>query len=198
MMTIFNTAAEQFSYETFLELAASLLEEHKTTGDNQSEEYLHYSKLNLQRMKRWNKTYSLPEDFKAQLQSVPPQHWFVITEAWCGDSAQNLPVIAKIAAASEGKITLKIVLRDENPGIINQYLTNGSKSIPILAAFDTNGQFLFRWGPRPVPAQTLMTAWKNDPNPKPFEDFELDMHNWYNQNKGVDTLKELSALLLRG
>lgn len=197
-MTIFNTATRQFHYEAFLELAAALLEEHKTTGDNQSEEYLHYSKLNLQRMKRWNKTYSLPEDFKAQLQSVPPQHWFVITEAWCGDSAQNLPVIAKIAAASEGKITLKIVLRDENPDIINQYLTNGSKSIPVLAAFDQNGQLLFRWGPRPVAAQALMTAWKNDPNPKSFEDFELDMHHWYNQNKGVDTLRELSALLFRG
>jgi len=198
MMTIFNTANRQFSYETFLELATALHEEHKTTGDNQSEEYLHYSKLNLQRMKRWNKTYELPEDFKAQLQSVQPQHWFVITEAWCGDSAQNLPVIAKIAAASEGRITLKIVLRDENPDIINQYLTNGSKSIPILAAFDQSGQFLFRWGPRPVAAQALMTAWKSDPNPKSFEDFELEMHNWYHQNKGIDTLKELSALLFKG
>jgi len=40
-----------------------------------------------------------------------------------------------------------------------------------------------------------MTAWKNDPQPKSFEDFELDMHNWYNQNKGVDTLEEISTLL---
>ncbi len=195
MMTLFDTATQQFSYETFLNLAASLLKENKTTGNNQSDEYLHYSRLNLQRMKRWNKTYSLPEDFMEKLNHVAPQHWFVITEAWCGDSAQNLPVIAKIAASSEGKISLKIVLRDDNPGIIDQYLTNGSKSIPILAAFGRNGNRIFRWGPRPEAAQALMAAWKNDPNPKSFEDFELEMHNWYHQNKGADTLAELSALL---
>lgn len=196
MSTIFDTAANVYSYTEFCELAATLLNEGKTTGTNQTEEYLHYAQLNLKRMQRWDKTYQLPEDIAAIAQQLPKQTWYVITEAWCGDSAQNLPMIHKLAAASSGNVDLRIVLRDENPDIINQYLTNGSKSIPILVAIDADGKQLFRWGPRPVPAQDLLMAWKNDPNPKSFEDFEIDMQQWYNQDKGVSLMKELSALLL--
>jgi len=171
----------------------SLLAANKTTGANQSEEYLFYAKLNLQRMHRWNKTFVLPETTRKIMQQQPAQGWWVITEGWCGDSAQNLPVIARIAEA--GNIPLKIVLRDDNPQIMDQYLTGTSKSIPILAAFDVSGSLLFRWGPRPEAAQTLLTAWKKEPEPRPFEDFEKEMHTWYTQDKGRSVQKEILHLL---
>ena len=37
------------------------------------------------------------------------QLWMVITENWCGDSAQNLPYIARIASLNK-KIELRIIL----------------------------------------------------------------------------------------
>ncbi len=195
-MNIFESAATTFSYNEFIQHAEKLLAEGKTTGTNQSEEYLFYAKLNLQRMHRWGKTFHIRQDLSEQLQHIQPQDWWVITEAWCGDSAQNLPVIAKIEEASSGRIRLRIALRDDNPGIMDQYLTNGtSRSIPVLVAFDKDGKEIFKWGPRPEAAQQLYTDWKNTTPTKSFEDFEKDMHTWYTQNKGNDLQDEILALL---
>lgn len=195
-MSVFATATKSYTYDQFLELLDNLLTEGRTTGTNQSEEYLHYAKLNLQRMRRWNKTYEIGKELQDKIKKQKPQDWWVITEGWCGDSAQNLPAIAKMAAAAAGKINLRIVLRDENPGIMDQYLTNGtSRSIPVLVAFDREDRQLFKWGPRPEPAHALLLAWKQKANPEPFDEFEKQMHTWYTQDKGHTLEAEFSALL---
>lgn len=195
-MSVFSTATRSYTYDQFLDLLDNLLTEGKTTGTNQSEEYLHYAKLNLQRMRRWNKTYEISEGLREKIKKQQPQEWWVITEGWCGDSAQNLPAIVKMVTASSGKIKLRIVLRDENPEIMNQYLTNGtSRSIPILVAFDEQGQQRFRWGPRPEPAHELLLQWKSKAEPEPFEEFEKEMHTWYTQDKGRTLEAEIAALL---
>lgn len=195
MTNIFDQAKKVYSYDSFLQLAEALLNEGKTTGDNQSEEYLFYAKLNLQRMQRWNKTFTLREDIAYAVKNIKPQIWWLITEGWCGDGAQNLPALAKMEEASAGNIKLNIVLRDENPKIIEQYLTNGTKSIPVLVAFDKEGNQLFRWGPRPVAAQALLTARKNEQPQRPFEEFEKEMHTWYTKDKGNAVQDEILALL---
>lgn len=197
MSVIFASVPHAYSYSDFVNLAEQLLAEGKTTGNNQSEEYLFYTRLNVQRMLRWNKTFSLREDLIKVIVRLPAQTWWVITEAWCGDSAQNLPVIAKMAEASAGKIDLKIVLRDEHPEIMDQYLTHGTRSIPIVAGIDQLGTELFRWGPRPAAAQALLTAWKKEAIPRSFEDFEKEMHTWYTQDKGHACQDEFMALLSR-
>lgn len=195
MTTIFDTAKEVYTYQQFLQWTETLLAEGKTTGNNQSEDYLFFSKLNLQRMQRWNKTFKLRADVLDKVRSVPPQTWWLITEGWCGDSAQNLPAMAVMEAASEGRIHLKIVLRDENPAIMDQYLTNGSKSIPILVSLDNEGNQLFKWGPRPEAAQALLMAWRQEAVPRSFEAFEKEMHTWYTRDKGNTLQDELLALL---
>lgn len=195
-MNIFETAAESWNYAEFVQMLEALMLEGKTTGNNQSADYLHYAKLNLQRMHRWDKTFEPDAGLVAILQTQPLQEWWVITEGWCGDSAQNLPGIAKLAAAAEGKVQLRIVLRDDNPQIMDQYLTNGtSRSIPILVAFDKTGNELFRWGPRPKAAQDLLIAWKNNPAPASFEDFEKEMHTWYARDKGNTLQGEIRKVL---
>jgi len=194
--TIFDTAKNIYTYTSFSDLLSVLLMEGKTTGENHSKEYLHYAKLNLQRMHRWDKTFELREDVVERINTAPHQNWWVITEGWCGDSAQNLPAIQKMVQTSEGKIKLNIILRDENPEIMNQYLTNGhSRSIPILVAFDPQGNQLFRWGPRPQPAQELLQKWKDNPVPMPFEEFELEMHTWYTRDKGNALQDEILHLM---
>lgn len=190
----FEQVSNFFSYDFFLEMTEKLLADNKTTGNNQSEKYVFYTRLNFQRMQRWNKTFHLREDVTEQLGKLKPQIWWVITEAWCGDSAQNLPAIAGMAAAAE-HIELRIILRDEYPEVMDRYLTNGSRSIPKLVAVDHEGNELFTWGPRPAAAQQMMLAWKAAPSGKSHDDFEKELHTWYAQDKGNTLQDELLALM---
>jgi len=122
------------------------------------------------------------------------ERWFVITESWCGDSAQNLPIIAKLASLRE-KIDFKIVLRNSNLDFMDLYLTDGKRSIPKLIVLDENDIELFRWGPRPVEAQNLFTKLKNEGVEKSVINKQL--HLWYARNKGKEVEKEIVELIER-
>ena len=72
----------------YLTLIEKLLSDNKTTGPNQSEFYVNYTKLNLQRMQRWLKTAQLSTETVDVISSIKTkQHWVILTEAWCGDAA---------------------------------------------------------------------------------------------------------------
>ena len=119
------------------------------------------TKLNLHRMTRIEKYYSVSEELKNIILRVDKQQtWMIISETWCGDSAQIIPYIAKMLELNS-RFDLKIILRDVNPDIMDLYLTNGTRSIPILVAFDQNGVELFRWGPRPQEAKDLFADLKS-------------------------------------
>jgi len=161
--------------------------------DEKEKELFDYKKLNFQRSSRIDKQFVPSEDLKEIVSSIEePQIWMVITENWCGDSAQNLPYIAKIASLNS-KINFRILLRDSHPDIMEQYLTNGSKSIPKLVVFDEEGNELFKWGPRPKAAQDLFLSLKNSGVQKP-EIYEK-IHGWYGKNKGKEIEKELIELI---
>lgn len=150
-------------------------------------------KINFQRTSRLNKTFIPADETKhlfSQIEGV--QRWFVITESWCGDSAQNLPIVAKLASLSE-KIKFKIVLRNSNPDFMDLYLTDGKRSIPKLIVFDENENELFLWGPRPVEAQNLFTNLKNKGVEKP--EINKQLHQWYGRNKGKEVEKEIAELM---
>ena len=122
--------------------------------------------------------------------------WMVITEPWCGDSAQNLPVIVEIAKLNPNKIRLYILLRDQNSTIIDHYLTNGARAIPkLIVVNETLEKEAFIWGPRPASAQELLNAWKNNPEGKSFEEFEKELHSWYAKDKTQSLQHELIQLL---
>lgn len=184
------------SFDGFLNWVDELVQNHSTSGENQSEKYIQYTKLNQSRMKRIVKTLTLEDGVLDAVRNLNAKlKWVLITEAWCGDSAQSLPVLGKIAEASEGKIDLKIIGRDEHPEWINQYTTNGSKSIPKLIAFDENNQERFVWGPRPEQAQAILMDWKTNPNGRSKEDFEVELHTWYAKDKGISVQDEIKNLL---
>lgn len=152
--------------------------------------------LNLHRSKRIARTYKPDEVLIDLVKNVDtPQLWMVITEDWCGDSAQNLPYIAALAELNSN-IDLRILLRDDNPDIMDHYLTNGiSRSIPILVAFEENGEELFRWGPRPAEAQELVDNLKSQGYSK--NEFIEKLHLWYAKNRGKNLEKELIDSLSR-
>ena len=117
-----------------------------------------------------------------------------MTESWCGDAAQTLPVINKFAEANE-KIDLKVVLRDENEALMNQFLTNGSKSIPKLIVLDnTSNKVVGSWGPRSEMASKMVSDYK-DKHGKIDDQFKIDLQNWYNEDKGSNIEKELIDLI---
>lgn len=194
-MNHFDAVKRFYTYDEFLQLMEILVAEGKTTGPTQSESLIFYTKLNLQRLLRWDKTFQLIEPLAIKVKMVKPQVWWVITEAWCGDAAQTLPGINKMALASGGNITLRIIMRDENLSIMDHYLTNGGRSIPKLIAFDKEGNELFTWGPRPAFVQKMMIDWKANPGTKTLEELEKDMHTWYAKDKGQSYQQEFLEIL---
>ncbi len=167
--------------------------ENPNKQDEQEMKYLKYRKMNLQRTRRLDK-YFVPSDELINVVKTINQRqtWMVITESWCGDSAQNLPIITKAASLNE-KINICIVLRDENLEIMDRYLTNGSRSIPKLVVFDKDSNELFQWGPRPVEAQNIYMKFKESGMEKSAINEEL--HLWYGINRGKEVEIELVELL---
>jgi len=179
-------------YDSFRKIFIKQVKVPNTLDENEMK-YFKYRKLNLQRTFRLEKTFTPSEELINEINKIDkPQTWMLITETWCSDSAQNLPIIAKAASLND-KINLRIVLRDENLEIMDRYLTNGSRSIPKLVAFDENDDELFQWGPRPAYAQNFMMKMKIDGIPK--SEMNKELHLWYAKNRGEEVEKELVELL---
>ncbi|MBO6516541.1 MAG: thioredoxin family protein [Bacteroidia bacterium] len=184
-----------FTYQEYLDLIDGLLEVGKTTGEKQTETLLDFTTLNRRRMKRLDKTVQVNGELREKISKIKgKQRWIVLTEAWCGDAAQNLPLLAKMASENEN-IELRLILRDENPDIMNDFLTNGGKSIPKLIAIDEASEVVFTWGPRPEPAQHLLREYKANPNGRSYEEFNIELHTWYARDKTVSAQEELVRLL---
>lgn len=177
----------------YLDKITQLLAENKTTGNDHSEEMLHYTKMNLSRMKRWESKGEILEETKNAIKNIcEKQEWIVLTEAWCGDAAHSISFISKMAALNP-KINFKIKLRDENLDLIDQYLTNGGRSIPKLIVRDENGKDVFNWGPRPAKIQSKYLEMKA--NNETYEQISLETQKMYNDDKGVTIQKEIIAKL---
>ena len=120
--------------------------------------------------------------------------WLVITESWCGDAAHVMPVISKMADLNDN-IDLKVVLRDENEDLMNQFLTNGTMSIPkMIMINDKTGVVTDTYGPRPSEATKMVNDYKSK-HGKLTPEFKEDLQRWYNQDKGKGTIKDLTGML---
>ena len=185
------------NYKSFKSYIQDLFSQGKTTGDNQSEAYINYTELSLQRMKRWEKIGKINPELAEKIKSVEQeQTWLLITEAWCGDAAHALPFIEKLTQLNP-KIELKIVLRDENNELMNQFLTHGGKSIPKLIAYaKKQNEVLFTWGPRPEEAMQLVKKEK-ELKGELDEVFRKKLQQWFNKDKGKKTVSDLVELTVK-
>lgn len=182
-----------FSYSEFKEYSEKIVESLKSVKLTEEEKSLfEYRKLNLARIKRVEKTYEPSDNIKTIISGIGKQIWMVITEDWCGDSAQNLPAIARIASLNDN-ITLKIVLRDKNLDLMDLYLTDGKRSIPKLIALDEELNEIFIWGPRPQKAQEYFDNLKNQGLVK--EEIIKEIHSWYANDKCQSLESEFIKLL---
>ena len=191
-----NSLQTAISYTGYRSLVRNLLIKGKSTSSEQSEDLTNYSRLNDRRMKRLDKTIKISEDTIQEFKKVKqPQTWLVLTEGWCGDAAQNLPILNKIASDT-ANIDLKIVLRDENLDLMDLFLTNGGRSIPKLIALDKDNNVLDFWGPRPTIATKMVADYK-EKNGALDPQFKQDLQVWYNKDKGKSVQEDFVNLVAK-
>lgn len=190
-----NGLANSISYQEYRELVATYAAEGKTSGNTQTPDYINYTKLNESRMHRLDKTLQVIDEVKTYLENLNKEYiWLVLAETWCGDAAQVLPVINKMAQVSD-KIELRILLRDDNEAVMNLFLTNGTKSIPKLIILDKeSGEVVADFGPRPVEAKQLIMDYKAT-HGVVDEKAKIELQKWYLANKGVAIQQEILALI---
>ena len=194
--TISPQITNWFDYETFKALVNANASIGETSGGEKTSERVEATKINAVRMNRIDKQITLQENTVKTLSKIRAQWtWTIIAETWCGDGAQTIPIIAQMAAQNPN-ITLQIILRDENPEVMNAYLTNGSRSIPKLICTDTKTkQELGTWGPRPTQIQEQARLFKEENPMAPHEEFVKNLHLVYARDKGESVQLEFTQLI---
>jgi len=97
----------------------------------------------------FRKTAALPDG---------PAKILAIGEAWCGDVYRELPTVARIADATG--MELRVFLRDENPDIMDEFLSNAGKAraIPVFVFYTSDMQYITHFVERPATAQGEIDA----------------------------------------
>ena len=193
-----ETTTQKFTYETYRSMIDELLANNKTTGENHSEAMIGYTQMNVHRMKKWDKTLKLTDELTSSISNINRKLKLVtFTEAWCGDAAHNVPVIEKLALASDNIISHELLLRDENEEAFSKYLFNETKSIPRTVFLDAEtGEELATWGPRPTPAQ-FMVEENKETKALEYPELSKKLQLWYAKDKGQTMQCELLELIKR-
>ena len=191
MNTLIQASIQKaISYQEYNKLVQQLVVDKKTTGDEQTEERIAFTKLNASRMRRLDKTLTLTDEAIQSFNSIQmKQTWLVLLESWCADGAQTAPVLNKIAEEAPF-IDLKILLRDDSVELMNRFLTNGTQSIPRLLIVDQDNTILNTWGSRSKAATQLVTAYKKE-HGKIDDTFKKDLQLWYNKDQGRAIIKDI-------
>jgi hypothetical protein len=185
-----------YTYGEYRELIDRLLGMNKTTGENHSEAMIHYTLMNAHRMRRLDKQIQIIPELEEQVKGIDRDMiWLVLTEAWCGDAAQIIPLFNKMAELND-HIELRLILRDEYPEIMDEFLYRGkSRSIPVLIALDAESlDVIGNWGPRPEEAQELFEGLRSKEN-VPYQQIAETLHKWYTADKTESTQRELVNLI---
>lgn len=185
-----------YTYEEYRELIDNLLAKNKTTGENHSESMLHYTKMNVHRMRRLDKQIDLKDELVQKLEKLDRSlTWLILTEGWCGDAAQIIPTIQKMADQTK-VIQTRYILRDEHLEIMDQFLTDGrARSIPKLICLDSKTlEVLGEWGPRPDEAQQLFKDLKENDEFSSRERAE-QLHKWYTDDRTESVQDEFIPLI---
>ena len=131
----------------------------------------------IARLPEWSAAAALPG----------ARYLLVITEDWCGDAVNTVPILAKLADATPG-LELRIIRRDPNPEVMDRYLTNGSRSIPIVIVLDEALREVGHWGPRPTELQEWVMA---NRSLLPKTELYPKVRTWYARDRGATTVREV-------
>jgi hypothetical protein len=163
--------------------------------DEKQAKMLPYYQQAVDRMDQIAPTVVVAPELQAALGQLKGQYiWVIITEGWCGDASHTVPVIEAVAGASGGHLTTRYFLRDSHPDLIDRYLTNGGRAIPIAVVLhaDTLAEAGV-WGPRPAPLQAIHQELKA--KEAPFKEVITTVNKWYDADATRTTQQELLALV---
>ncbi|MGD8362131.1 MAG: thioredoxin family protein [Gemmatimonadota bacterium] len=139
----------------------------------------------------WRGIYNrarVPDDLLRRAKEIDSTwHLLVLTEDWCGDGANSVPYLAKLAEATPS-LELRLLSRDENPDLMDAHLTEGTRSIPVVMILDEGFREVAWWGPRPAPLQALFLR---EVKTLPKEERYPRLRAWYAQDRGRTTLEEV-------
>lgn len=187
-----QTIANTLSFDEYLKLTEEIITSPAPPEAYKDEKLMRFTKENFERMKRLKSFTNLESKLYNELQKLNTSWtWIVITEPWCGDASQIVPVLNLISQSNE-KISFRILLRDTNLEVIDAYLTNGGRAIPKLVCVNSETlEEIGTWGPRPAALQAIVLANK-----------ELSMsekvkfiHSWYDENKTFAIQEEFIDLI---
>jgi DNA-binding transcriptional LysR family regulator len=138
----------------------------------------------------WQGVYNLarvPDWALGAVSPETPRKLLVIAEDWCGDASNTVPILARFADRAPG-LELRVIMRDKYPEVMDQYLTNGSRSIPIVIVLDESFEEVGHWGPRPTELQAWVMA--NRATMPKTELYPL-VRKWYARDRGETTIREV-------
>lgn len=178
------------SFEDYYQICEQRVNNPSTPEEK---EKFSYNELGLQRMQRTMKTFKIDEH---QVEAFEKKNFngkiLIISESWCGDASTTVPVVS---AFFKGRKEVRIFLRDSDLSLIDQFLTNGTQSIPKILILNENNEVINTWGPRPKYGTELLKKFKENPETYPREMFYNDLQVYYAKNRGKDTIDELIELL---
>ncbi|MBK7871083.1 MAG: thioredoxin family protein [Saprospiraceae bacterium] len=189
------------NYQTYRQLGEDLLTEKEIPfRENYSDSMLGYTELNNARMNRLDKTIEITQEAQEKLAQIEqPVIWLTLTEPWCGDAAQIVPALNKLAEANEN-IQLRFILRDMHLDIMDEFLTDGSRSIPKVIILDANTlDVLDAWGPRPSVLQSMLIPMiqemksytDKDLRKQKYQAYQIEAQRWYNKDKTESIQNEI-------
>lgn len=156
-------------------------------------EYLETVEKNRELWHALARRAAVDEATRARARAIPGKwHVIALTEDWCGDASNTLPVFDRLAEVIPS-LELRILLRDENLDLMDAHLTNGtSRSIPVLIIYDEDFEERGWWGPRPAPIQEWVMAEGMKLDAK---DRYREIRRYYARDKGRTSLDEFLSLL---
>lgn len=166
----------------------------RAENPEEGDHYIDYYDLGLQRMERMLKTFKADPEMLEKLKSKNfDGKVLIISEPWCGDASATVPAVSKFFAAAG--IEVKIFLRDSDPSLIDQFLTNGTQSIPKIILLNSDFSVKNVWGPRPEYGTQLLKKFKENEETYPREEFYNDLQVYYAKNRGADAIEEIINLV---
>lgn len=177
------------TFEEYMEVA-----KQRVDNPEQNDDYKEYYELGLQRMERTLKTFKVNPEIHADFKSKKfTGKILIITEPWCGDASATVPAVSKFFEAAENEV--KIFLRDSDTTLIDQFLTNGTQSIPKVLILNEDLTLNNDWGPRPKFGMDLLKKFKENEETYPREEFYNDLQVYYAKNRGADAIEEIINLI---
>ena len=194
--TISSYINKSYTYNEYRRKTREFLEDNSCSGEDPTDEKVNHTRTNEYRMDRLEKRAILKSELTELLQKQKiPLTWIVLVESWCGDTGQNLPVIAKLAELSL-HIDLKIIFRDDHHEIMNEYLTNGGHAILKLICFESStGKELGTWGPRQGNILKMIDEYRRENPGFDRQDFLENFYLWYGRDRGNAIQQDFIILL---